>query len=47
MVDSVKAKIQGLAEVAGKLSTEDSLKLERLIGSRAADGNCGNGCAGV
>jgi len=47
MVDAVKAKIDGLAALAGKLSTEDSLKFERLIGGMRADGNCGNGCAGA
>jgi hypothetical protein len=46
-VDAVKAKIESYGALATKLSSEDALKLERLIGTARADGNCGNGCAGA
>jgi hypothetical protein len=47
MVEAVKVKIESMGALVGKMSTEDSLKFERLIGGMRADGNCGNGCAGA
>jgi hypothetical protein len=46
MVDAARVKIETIAAVVEKLSTEDAIKVERLFGGKlVADGNCGNGCA--
>lgn len=48
MVDAVKARIEAIAGQANNLSGENAARFERLMtNAPRADGNCGNGCAGM
>lgn len=48
MVEAVKARIEAIAGQARNLSPEDGARFERLMtNAPRADGNCGNGCAGM
>ncbi|MGJ4997302.1 hypothetical protein ACQR0Z_22960 [Bradyrhizobium sp. HKCCYLS3077] len=46
LVEAAKAKIEAIVKASEKMSPDDTLKVERLLGGvLRADGNCGNGCA--
>ena len=48
MVDAVKTRIDAIASHAANLSGDSAASFERMLTTlRAADGNCGNGCAGA